>query len=107
MVKTIGLVEKVTINGKEILAKIDTGAERNSVDIKLAAKLSLGPIIDVKNYISSHGTSTRVIIKGSLNIKGKKIRASFNLFDRKTLKYKVLIGKKTLKSCGFLIDPRK
>ena len=42
-----------------------------------------------------------------LVIKGKRIHASFNLFDRKTMKYKVLIGKKTLKQSGFSIDARK
>ena len=107
MVKTIGLIEKVKLNGKDVMAKIDTGAERNSVDTKLAAELWLGPIIGVKNFINAHGKTTRPIVKGSLEIGGKKIRASFNLFDRRKLKYRILIGKKTLKTCGFLIDPKK
>src|SRR3989344_5178738 len=103
MVETIGLVERVTIQGKPVKAKIDTGAERNSIDVTLAAELGLGPIIGVRNVVSSHGRSVRPIVHGSLEIKGKKIKASFNLFDRKRLQYKVLIGKKTLKQCGFLI----
>src|SRR3989338_3890529 len=105
--KVIGLNEKIIINGKEVLAKIDTGAERNSIDIRLAAELSLGPVIGVKKYVNAHGRTSRVLVKGHLEINGKKIHASFNLFDRKTMKYKVLIGKKTLKQSGFLIDPRK
>ena len=105
--KIIGLSEKIKINGKEVLAKVDTGAERNSIDIRLAAELNLGPVIGVKKYINAHGHTSRALVKGHLVIKGKRIHASFNLFDRKTMKYKVLIGKKTLKQSGFLIDARK
>ena|SRR3989344_4745139 len=105
--KIIGLSERVKINGKEVLAKIDTGAERNSLDIRLAAELGVGPIIGVKRYVNVHGKTVRPIIKAHLVIKGKKILASFNLFDRQKLGCRALIGKKTLKTCGFLIDPRK
>ena len=105
--KVIGLSEKIRINEKEVLAKIDTGAERNSIDIRLAAELGLGPVIGVKSYVNAHGKTSRVLVKGHLVIHGKRIHASFNLFDRKSMKYKVLIGKKTLKQSGFLIDPRK
>jgi len=105
--KIIGLSEHVSINGKEVLAKIDTGAERNSLDVRIAAELGLGPIIGVKRYVNVHGKTLRPLVKVHLVICGKKIHASFNLFDRKTLKYQALIGKKTLKKTGFLIDPRK
>ena len=105
--KIMGLSEKININGKDVLAKIDTGAERNSLDVRLAAEIGVGPIIGVKRYVNVHGKTVRPIIKAHLVIKGKKILASFNLFDRQKLKYRVLIGKKTLKKCGFLIDPRK
>ena len=49
----IGLTEKVKLfsdNGKNktLIAKIDTGASRSSLDIKLASELNLGPIIKSK-----------------------------------------------------------
>ncbi|HLC57685.1 MAG TPA: RimK/LysX family protein [Candidatus Nanoarchaeia archaeon] len=106
-VKVIGLSEKIMINGKAVLAKIDTGAERNSLDVRLAAELGLGPIIGVRRYVNVHGKTIRPLVKAHLEINGKKIHASFNLFDRQNLKFRVLIGKKTLKKAGFLIDPRK
>src|SRR3989338_4306311 len=99
--KIIGLTEKVQINGKEVLAKIDTGAERNSLDMRIAAELGLGPIIGVKRYVNVHGKTLRPLVKAHLVIRGKKIHASFNLFDRKSLKCRVLIGKKTLKKTKF------
>ncbi len=105
--KIIGLIERVKINGKEVLAKIDTGAERNSIDIRLAAETGLGPVIGVRKYVNAHGHTSRALVKGHLVIHGKKIHASFNLFDRKSMKYKVLIGKKTLKQSGFLVDARR
>jgi hypothetical protein len=107
MVRSIGFIEKVKINGKEVMAKIDTGANRNSVDTELAAEIGLGPIIGMKKFINAHGETTRPIVKGLLEIKDKKIRTSFNIFNRQRLRYRILIGSVTLKKCGFLIDPNK
>lgn len=107
MEKTIiGLIEKVKINGKETTAKIDTGADRNSMDIKLAAELNLGPITRTTRIKSSHGDSVRPVIKAELEIKNKKIQTSFNLTNRSHMKCPVLIGKEVLKK-GFIIDPSK
>lgn len=103
----IGLLEKVKINGKETLAKIDTGADRNSMDMKLAATLNLGPIIRTTSIKSSHGSSIRPVVKAELEIKGEKIIAEFNLTNRAHMKYPILIGKKVLIKKGFLIDPSK
>ena len=49
----IGLIENISIGSndryvKEIPAKIDTGATRSSIDIKLASELNLGPVIKSK-----------------------------------------------------------
>ena len=104
----IGLIEPVMIEGKnrkeEIESKIDTGATNSSIDIKLASKLNLGPIIETKIVKSAHGNSLRPIVRTNITIAEKKINAKFNIADRKHMKYKILIGQNVLKD-NFLIDP--
>ena len=67
----VGLVEKVTIynngNKKTVLAKIDTGADRSSIDTALANKLKLGPVVGIKYYRSASGTSKRSLILVKFN----------------------------------------
>jgi len=108
---TIGLIENVSFksnNGsdKEVIAKIDTGATRSSIDIKLASKLNLGPIIKSKMVKSAHGNKLRPIVEAEITLANKKLRSEFTLADRTHMKYAVLIGVNTLKD-GFLIDPSK
>jgi hypothetical protein len=107
----IGLIEKVSLltkegTQKEVDAKIDTGATRSSIDIKLASKLSLGPVIKSKMVKSAHGNKVRPVIEGELILAGKKIRSEFTLADRTHMKYAVLIGVNTLKD-NFIVDPSK
>ena len=106
----IGLYEKVILQGnrstkKEILARIDTGATRSSIDVKLAASLKLGPVLRTKIVKSAHGTTLRPIVEGTVEIAGKKITSHFTIADRSKMKYKVLIGQDVLKQEEFLIDP--
>ena len=105
--EVIGLIEKVKIEGKEVLAKIDTGAVRSSIDINLAAELKLGPIIAVRDYRNVHGKTTRAVLKAKLEIKGRKFIGIFNIMDRKRLKYRVLLGDSILKKGRFIVDPLK
>ena len=107
----IGLTEKVILEGndrnkKTVIAKIDTGASKNSVDAKLAADLNLGPIIKTKLVKSAHGNKLRPIVRARIQIAGKELRSEFTIADREHMKYKVLIGQNILKK-GFLIDPNK
>lgn len=102
----VGLVEKVKINGQEILAKVDTGAENNSMDTDLAEKLRLGPPIKTSKIRSAHGKTIRPVVEANLNIKGKEFKTTFNIINRSHMKYKVLIGTKILKQ-GFLVDTSK
>ena len=104
----IGLAENIKLIGPEgnklIVAKIDTGATKSSVDSKLAAELKLGPIIRTKLVKSAHGNSVRPIINVSIELAEKKIKSQFTVADRAHMKYRVLIGQNILKE-GFLIDP--
>lgn len=106
----IGLIEPVEIFGqsktKIVMAKIDTGADRSSVSVKLAADLGLGPITKTRTIKTSTGREIRAIIKAKIKIGNKIFRVFFSITDRAHMKYPVLIGKNILKK-GFLIDPLK
>ncbi|MBI2652238.1 ATP-dependent zinc protease [Candidatus Woesearchaeota archaeon] len=106
----IGLAEKVNIRydrgKKKVIAKIDTGATKSSIDTNLAAELKLGPVIKSKLVKSAHGSKLRPIIEAEIELAGKKIKSEFTLADRAHMKYRILIGQNILKD-GFLINPTK
>mgnify|MGYP006290726219 CR=1 FL=1 len=103
----VGIIEKVYFkdDGKEgILAKIDTGATKSSIDIKLAGKLKLGPVIRSKVVKSAHGSKLRPIVEAQITLEGKNMKTELSLADRSHMKYQVLIGQDILKH-GFFVDP--
>jgi len=105
----LALIERVKLHGgaaegKEILAKIDTGADNSSIDMELASELQLGPIVKTKRIISSHGKSLRPVVEVTMDLAGKTITEYFTLYNRSHMKFPVLIGKNILRQ-GFLIDP--
>lgn len=106
----IGLIEEVIINsaaGKRIvMARIDTGATKSSIDSKLAADLKLGPIMEARMVKSAHGDKLRPVIEVDIILVGRKLMSKFTVADRSHMKYKVLIGQNTIKE-GFLIDASK
>lgn len=106
----IGLAEKVNVKHrdgkKSVIAKIDTGATKSSIDTNLAAELRLGPVIKSKLVKSAHGSKLRPIIEAEIELAGKNIKSEFTLADRAHMKYRILIGQNILKD-GFLIDPIK
>jgi hypothetical protein len=105
----IGLTERVTLFGKgnkEIVARIDTGATKSSIDSTLAKELGLGPVLESKLVKTAHGNKLRPVIKANIRIKDLVVEAKFTLSDRHHMKYRVLIGQNILKK-GFLIDPSK
>ena len=107
----LGLYEYVTVispDGKEkkILARIDSGATKSSIDIRLAAELNLGPIVGIRKVRNSMGQTNRPMIKVSIKLKGRRMKMNFTLSDRKDLTYPMLIGQNILKR-GFIIDPQK
>jgi len=105
----IGLLENVILildgnKRKKLVAKIDTGATKSSIDTGLASELGLGPVIKSRMIKSAHGSKLRPVIEATIEIAGKMIRSEFTLADRTHLKFSVLIGQNILKE-GFLIDP--
>lgn len=107
----IGLTENVELisaNGhiEKIVAKIDTGATKSSIDTQLASKLKLGPIIKSKIVKSAHGNQLRPVIEAEIILAGKRMKSEFTLADRVHMRYKVLIGVNILEN-EFLINPQK
>jgi hypothetical protein len=106
----IGLIENVMVFGKNkkknIVAKIDTGATKSSIDFSLASELHLGPVIKSKMVKSAHGNKIRPVIEAEIELAGKKMNTEFTLAGRDHMKYKILIGQNALKK-DFLIDPSK
>jgi len=105
----VGLTDKVKVKGKKVVstvAKFDTGAKRTSIDMKLAAKARLGPIIDVtrvKTASLKGGYVKRPIVEAEIEVCGKKIKVKANIEDRVHSKEKVLIGRDIIKS-NFIVD---
>ncbi|MBL7054532.1 ATP-dependent zinc protease [Candidatus Woesearchaeota archaeon] len=108
----VGLIEEVILETKEgkkstIKAKIDTGATRSSLDINLALKLKVGPIIRSSVVKSAHGSRLRPVVFPEIEFAGKKFKEQFTLANRKHMKYPILIGVNILKKGNFLVDPSK
>ncbi len=106
----LGLTTRVVIFGKkgkkEVVARIDTGATKSSIDKSLAKELGLGPELKHARIKSAHGIRYRPIVMVDIAIGGELMNAEFTIAEREHMKYSVLIGQNILKK-GFLIDPSK
>src|SRR3989344_6313562 len=102
----LGLIENIKINGIQVEAKIDTGADKSSICNSLVDKLKLVPTGKMILVRSSHGSTKRKIYMADIELKGKKFNSEFTVTDRAHLNFDVLIGRNILKK-GFLIDPTK
>ena len=99
----INSIENVTIKDNKYLARIDTGATKNSICKSIVADLSLGPPVDTVEVKSSNGISVRDIIIVDLELAGVMSQTMFNVSNRVHMKYPILIGRNLLKK-GFLVD---
>ncbi len=125
--KIIGSTVQVFIsnipNGTPIEAKVDTGADISSIHAD-EWKVNNGQVTFINKEISQNEITLPVLEQQavktsngeveyrpvvSLNVKVNNIPMSdvmFNLNDRGTMTYSMLIGKNVLERGGFLIDPK-
>jgi len=130
MKKVIGAFEKVSFPDFglfDVIAKIDTGATSGSLhatNIK-EVKLTTGKIavkfnpygrkrsvtassFQLKMVRSSNGESSmRYVIPTTIVIEGVQYPIEVSLADRTLMKKGVLIGRRFLRSHGFIVDPKK
>ena len=104
----VGLVEQVTLTtetaSKTVKARIDTGATKSSIDLKLASELKLGPVIEKRIIRSAHGSMERPVVKALLTIHGIQFNEAFNIAERGHMTYPVLIGQNILTKGKFMVD---
>ena len=112
MSKTIvGMMEKVTLIGDKKVstnAVFDTGAKLTSIDIKLASRARVGPVIRtarIKNPSLKSRTS-RPVVKVRVKIKGRVYECEANLQDRSHMTAPMIIGRNIMAG-RFIVDPAK
>lgn len=106
--RTIGYTEPVTVNGShgftDVIAKADTGADRTSISIDVAADIGAGPIKDSTDVKSAGGatSTTRIVVDVDLAIDGEWQTVTVSVEDRSHMSYPVLLGRDVLS--GYRID---
>jgi alpha-L-glutamate ligase-like protein len=106
--KIIGIFEKIELIDKkgekiQVIAKIDTGAYRTSIDKNLAKKLGAEESKRTISFISSLGKESRHLVDIEFSMVGQKIKTQASVADRSGLKYSMIIGRCDLSH--FLLDP--
>jgi hypothetical protein len=114
------------LGGSRAIAKLDTGAFSGAIHCSEVreSKNGVGPIIEFKplgsdnffrmeefavRYVkSSNGQrEKRYFIDTNIEIEGNIYPIVLSLRDRSDMKWKVLIGRKFLRSHGFVVDAAK
>lgn len=107
----LGIIEPVLITDTHgyqhtIMAKIDTGAWRTTIDKSLATKMGLHTnVLEKRSVQGALGKQTRPVIELSLKLHNRTIKTKAFLADRSQLNYDMIVGRRDLK--GFLVDPNK
>src|SRR3989344_6075572 len=107
----LSIEEKVIIfdqDGQQhsLLAKVDTGAYRTTIDEGVAKKIGIDkPVIVHKGVRGALGTQTRPVIALSMSIRNKNIKTEASMVDRSHMKYDMILGRRDLR--GFLVNPGK
>ncbi len=112
--KTAGLTEHIKIigpTGKEVEcdAILDTGATRTSLDIAIARKAELGPVLGsvrVKSKTMTTGFVRRLEVPCKVELLGKIFEVKVNITDRRDMHTKVLIGRNIIHG-NFVVDVEK
>lgn len=110
--KSIGRSEEVEILGlnglsETLEAKIDTGADISSLDIKVAEELGLmgeDNVLYESNFYNSLGRKQRKVVGVTFVLAGRKIKTRISITDRSRMSKKMLIGWLDLKGFAVVVD---
>lgn len=99
-------VEDDQSNNHTVLAKVDTGAYRTTIDKQLAKRLNLHePVVRHRGVRGALGNDRRPVVFMKMYIHERPIKTEAFLADRSHMNYDMIIGRRDLK--GFLINPTK
>ena len=99
----VRVVSTQTVQSREKFARIDTGAERSSIDTGLAKELGLDLAhAERLKVTSSLGEEERPVVGVTLQIGSRTIPTKVTVTDRQQLSSQVLVGRHDLD--GFLVD---
>jgi RimK family alpha-L-glutamate ligase len=106
--ETIGYTERVAVSGARDIeyaaAKSDTGAQRTSIDIDLAAAIGAGPIVDTTRVKSGtwDGRQKRPLVDLEVKLGDRWHSTTASIEDRSHMSYPVLLGRDVLR--GYHVD---
>ncbi|MCK4714095.1 MAG: ATP-dependent zinc protease [Candidatus Aenigmarchaeota archaeon] len=107
----VGIVEEIILRGKESVkttAVFDTGARMTSVDVRLAAKAMLGPIVKTTK-VSNPSLKTQIrrpVVEAEISILDRKFNCLVNIQDREHMTFPVIIGRNIING-NFIVDTKK
>ena len=106
--ETLGLTETVTIRGLDstikVLARVDTGATRCSIDLELAKKM--GYTVKSSRLVkSANGSEKRETAEFTVTLRGVDYVVECTIADRSSMTYKMLIGQNLMKDANIMVDP--
>lgn len=107
----LGIEEPVTIfdsqgQTHQILAKVDTGAYRTTIDEALVKQYGLHTtVLEHRSVRGALGHQTRPVVQVTMQLRDRTIKTEVFSVDRSHMNYPAIIGRRDLK--GFLVDPTK
>ena len=107
----IGYTERVTVAGttgsEAVVAKSDTGANRTSIDLTLAARIGAGPIKRRTRIRSGSQKTSKVrpVVDVVVGVGGHHYTVSATVEDRSHMSYPVLLGRDILEH--YHVDVRR
>lgn len=106
-----GKTAEVTFRGSDgktfsTEAKVDTGAERTTVDINIAATIKAGPVVKTVKVTQASGTDRRPAAMVTVEYEDLNEEVAVGLADRKTrgLDHRAIIGCDILELDDVVID---
>jgi hypothetical protein len=109
---TIGYTEEIVVSGtsgsETVIAKVDTGASRTSIDTDIAATIGAGPVQTTATVRSATASSdrTRPVVDLVIGIGGTQHTVAASIEDRSNMEYAVLLGRDVLSEYSVDIEKR-